>query len=138
MIGDPIPGPGRFCWVDLAATDAVRAKAFYRDLLAWDARDTIANGGIFTRLVREGRDVGSLYQLDPRMGEAASSSHWTAYVRVDDVDATARRAVALGGQTLVRPFVVEGIARIALVLDAVGAVLGLWQPIDRHRADTRG
>ena len=43
-------------------------------------------------------------------------------------DATSR-ADLLGGIVIVDPFVVSGVARIALILDSVGAVVGLWEPI---------
>ena len=55
---------GRFCWVDLAATDAARAKAFYGQLFGWTASEHPANGGSFTRMRLSGQDVGSLYQLN--------------------------------------------------------------------------
>jgi predicted enzyme related to lactoylglutathione lyase len=48
---------------------------------------------------------------------------------VDDVNDAAARAVSFGGRLIVRPFVVSGIARIALILDSVGAQFGLWEPI---------
>ena len=37
--------PGRFCWLDLAATDAARALAFYRDAFGWTGHEERANGG---------------------------------------------------------------------------------------------
>jgi predicted enzyme related to lactoylglutathione lyase len=37
--------------------------------------------------------------------------------------------VALGGRAIVQPFAVADIARIALILDSVGAHVGLWEPI---------
>jgi predicted enzyme related to lactoylglutathione lyase len=40
------------------------------------------------------------------------------------------RAALLGGTVIVDPFVVSGVARIALILDSVGAVVGLWEPIE--------
>jgi predicted enzyme related to lactoylglutathione lyase len=119
---------GRFCWLDLAATDAADAGAFYAGLFGWTARDQTVNGGCFTRLAFAGREIGSLYQLSRREREAGVPSHWTPYVGVADADASARRAAALGGSVLVRPFDVEGVARIAMVADVVGAPFGLWQP----------
>lgn len=50
--------------------------------------------------------------------------------------ALAPRIAALGGRILVAPFEVEGIARIALIEDAVGAVLGLWQAPSPGRLGT--
>lgn len=121
---------GRFCWVDLAASDADQAKAFYGKLFGWTSHDHAANGGVFTCLRSAGADVGSLYQLQKAHLERGVPSHWTPYVRVADIDETVRRATALGGEAVVRPFVVTGVAKIALILDSVGALVGLWQPID--------
>ena len=59
-------------------------------------------------------------------------SHWTAYVRVDDAEEAARRVASLGGEVLVRPFAVAELARIALIADPAGALLGLWQPIGKE------
>ena len=42
------------------------------------------------------------------------------------------RAVFRGGKVIVRPFVVSGIAQIALILDSVGAQIGLWEPIEAN------
>ena len=48
---------GRFCWVDLAASDAPRAKAYYGALFGWQASDVPANGGSYTQLSQGGRAV---------------------------------------------------------------------------------
>jgi predicted enzyme related to lactoylglutathione lyase len=140
MLAIPAPAnaaAGDFCWLDLAATDAAAARRFYRDLFGWTARERPANGGHFTRLQHAGRDIGSLYQLSSRLVESGAHSHWLPYVRVGNIEDAARRTAQHGGQVLVRPFDVDGIARIALVRDAVGAQLGLWQPIERTREAPR-
>ena len=121
---------GHFCWVDLATTDAARAAAFYQRLFGWTAREQAANGGTFTRLERAGCDAGSMYQLGRTQLEAGMGSHWTPYIRVENVDDAVRRAAEAGGKLMVRPFDVSGVARIALILDSTGAPVGLWQPID--------
>jgi predicted enzyme related to lactoylglutathione lyase len=121
---------GRFCWVDLAATDAGSAKEFYENLFGWTSHEQPANGGSFTRLRMSDQDVGSIYQLRDALLEHGIPSHWTPYVRVHNVNNTVRRATALGGTVIAQPFVVSGIARIALILDSVGALIGLWEPIE--------
>jgi uncharacterized protein len=121
---------GRFCWVDLAASDADRAKDFYGQLFGWTAHDRAANGGVFTYLRSAGADVGSLYQMQKAHLERGVPSHWTPYIRVTDIEDTVQRATTLGGEAVVRPFVVTGVAKIALIIDSVGALVGLWQPID--------
>jgi predicted enzyme related to lactoylglutathione lyase len=125
---------GRFCWVDLAATDADSAKSFYEDLFGWTAHEEPANGGSFTRLRLSDRDVGSIYQLRDALLEHGIPSHWTPYVRVNDVNETVQRATSLGGTVIAKPFVVSGVARIALILDSVGALIGLWEPIELNKA----
>ena len=120
---------GQFCWVDLAASDAARAKSFYGDVFGWTSREQSANGGVFTRFQHAGCDVGSLYQISRKHRDNGVPSHWTPYIRVDDVDLSARKAAACGGTVIIRPFVVAGVARIALVADATGAHLGLWETL---------
>jgi uncharacterized protein len=131
-------GTGRFCWVDLAATDAGVAKSFYAQLFGWTSCEQLANGGSFTRLQLSNSDVGSIYQMTHARLDAGMPSHWTPYVRVDDANAAARRAVLLGGEVIVAPFVVSGIARIALILDSVGALVGLWESIEPDNAGANG
>ncbi|HSN19806.1 MAG TPA: VOC family protein [Usitatibacter sp.] len=121
---------GRFCWIDLAASDAQVAKVFYERMFGWRSSEQAANGGHFIRLRLDGHDVGSLYPLRRAELERGASSHWMPYVRVADADDAARRAAALGGRIVVRPFEVSGVARIAVIADAVGALLGLWQALD--------
>jgi uncharacterized protein len=121
---------GQFCWLDLAATNADSAKEFYRRLFGWTSHEQHANGGAFTRLRLSDQDVGSVYQLRETLPEHGIPSHWTPYVRVNDVEEAVRRAQWFGGTIVVHPFVVSGIARIALILDSVGALIGLWEPIE--------
>ena len=116
-----------FCWHDLAAVDAPAARRFYGAVFGWSAAVQCANGGSFLRLRSDQCDVGSLYPLSRAQLDAGVPSHWTSYVRVDDVEAAARRAHDAGGRVLVAPFAVDGTASIAVIADPAGAMLGLWQ-----------
>lgn len=124
--------PGTFVWQDLASDDVDRAAAFYAAMFGWQCRTAQANGGVFHRLSLEGRDIASLY----RIGEAARMRgmrpHWTSYISVPSVDEAAARAEANGGAVLVQPLDIGApgalrLARIALIGDPDGAVLGLWE-----------
>jgi uncharacterized protein len=129
MALSPDQAAGRFCWVDLAATDAGQAQTFYGELFGWLPCQDEANGGAFTRLRLGDREIGSIYQLQPAHLDRGVPSHWTPYVHVTNVDAAVRRTETLGGQVLIRPLAIAGLARIAIVVDPVGAHLGLWQPL---------
>lgn len=115
--------------MDLAATDAARAKDFYRTLFGWTAHEQPANGGVFTKLRLAGRDVASIYQLRRVYLEAGIPSHWTPYVQVKDLDDVVGRVMSLGGKVVIDPFDLVGVARVALILDSVGAHVGLWEPV---------
>ena len=118
---------GRFCWLDLAATDAPRAIEFYGELFGWRALTQGANGGTFVRLKYQEHDVGSVYPMRDAARSAGVPSHWTPYVRVNDAQAACRTAKELGGSIAVDPFQVEGVARIALIVDPTGAPFGVWE-----------
>lgn len=129
MLSLDAPQTGAFCWLDLAASDDLLAKSFYAQAFGWTFEDQPANGGYFTRCRCGGQDVGSLYRMKRAQLERGVPSHWTPYLRVDSADAAARRIAACGGRVVVAPFDVQGTARIALIQDVVGALVGLWQPI---------
>lgn len=128
------PGYGRFCWLDLAAADAQRARVFYGSLFGWQVQAHAVGQGSIGRFRLGGKDVATLYQLDRARREAGVPSHWTAYVAVRSADAAAEAVATLGGEVVVRPFDVPGIARIALAVDPLGAHFGIWQDIARTGA----
>jgi uncharacterized protein len=123
----------QFCWLDLAATDAEKATAFYGNLFGWTSCEQPANDGSVTRLRLRGQDVGSLYQLKSALLAHGIPLHWTPYVRVDDVENAVQRAIGFGGVIVAEPFSVSDVAQIALIEDSVGALVGLWQPIASNK-----
>lgn len=125
--GKPNQNPAQFCWQDLAATDARTAAAFYAELFGWQARRQVTNGGEWFCLTHEGANIASLFQLDARQLAGGVPSHWTPYVGVADIEQAAARVPELGGQVLVAPFTVDGLARVSLINDSAGALLGLWE-----------
>lgn len=123
----PDTKPARFCWLDLAAVDAGNAARFYEGMFGWRATRYQANGGEIFRFIDKGATIASLYQLRSREIERGVPSHWTPYVAVPAIDEAASKAEALGGQVIVKPFDVDGIARVGLVADSVGGLFGLWE-----------
>jgi predicted enzyme related to lactoylglutathione lyase len=118
---------GRFCWIDLATTDQAAAKSFHGALLGWSVSDQVVREGQFSLFGERGTHFASLYQLTREQIADGVPSHWTPYVAVPDLQATAEKAAALGGQIVVPPQDVAGFARICLITDPTGALLGLWQ-----------
>jgi uncharacterized protein len=117
----------RFRWVDLASADAGAAKSFYRDLFGWTVRERSIGEGRFSTFEHADGPFASLYQLTRKQIEQGVPSHWTAYVAVADVDAVAAKAASLGAAVIVPPHDVAGFARISLISDPAGALIGLWR-----------
>jgi predicted enzyme related to lactoylglutathione lyase len=126
----------RLCWIDLATADDEAAKVFYCRLFEWTAQDRRVGNGRYSAFVHRDAPVASAYRLTRRQVEHGVPSHWTPYVCVANVDATASKAIDLGGQVIVPPHDVAGLARVSLISDPGGALFGLWQrpgpPNGRH------
>src|SRR5580704_10276790 len=90
--------PGTFCWVELATTDQDAAKHFYGSLFGWSIVDyPMGPGDFYTMFQSGGRDAAAGYTMRAEERSQGVPPHWNLYVAVEDADATAARAVELGG-----------------------------------------
>jgi predicted enzyme related to lactoylglutathione lyase len=130
--------PGRFCWFECGSTDAARARTFYRELFGWDTTETMMpGGGAYTLFESQGEEVAGLYALVGPEWEGVPSN-WGAYVAVEDVDESARRAAALGATMMLEPTQIAGVGRIAYFRDPTGAAVGIARFEGRHGTSTKG
>lgn len=127
--------PGTFCWFELGTTDGPGAKAFYTELLGWDADDVSMDHGVYVMLSKEGKGVGALYELFEEQKEQGVRPHWLPYVSVEDMDATVEKATALGAEVLSPAMDVYDYGRMAVLKDPTGATIALWQPQQHHGVD---
>jgi predicted enzyme related to lactoylglutathione lyase len=112
---------GTFCWVDVGANDAARAKAFYGGLFGWEFDDLpTGEKGTYSTCRLNGRAVAGLY-------DQAEEPGWGSYIRVEDVDRATGGARELGAWVLAEPFEVPGGGRVAVVRDPAGAAVSLSQ-----------
>lgn len=119
------PEPGHFCWAELSTSDGKGAKAFYSELMGWEAHDDpIGPDMVYTMLRTQGAGAAALYEDR----EGKTPPHWGVYVCTDNVEQTAERARELGGTVLMEPFDVMEHGRMAVIQDPTGAVLSVWQP----------
>lgn len=110
-------------WVDLGVDDLTAAKAFYANLFGWDFVSGGKESGDYVLAHLRGRAVAGLGpKQDPGMPTV-----WTTFLASDDVDLTAKKIGAAGGQLLAPPFDVMESGRMALATDSVGAAFGVWQ-----------
>ncbi len=120
--------PGTFCWVELGTTDGEAAKKFYTALFGWGFVDIpMEQGGVYTMLTQEGREVGALYQMPSEMTSQGIPPNWLSYVLVKSADESAATAKSLGGTLFKEPFDVMDVGRMAVIQDPTGAVFAIWQ-----------
>jgi predicted enzyme related to lactoylglutathione lyase len=116
--------PGAWAMSELATPDAEAANAFYAQVFGWET-DSF---GPMTLFRLPGFVGGEPSQPVPRdlvaVGLPGEAPHWGVGFWVDDVDATAEHAEALGGAVLQPPHD-DGIGRTAVLRDPQGAVFSV-------------
>jgi uncharacterized protein len=120
------PEPGAFCWNELVTSDAESAANFYGQLFGWKA-EAFPGGMPYTLFKADGRQVaGLMARPDPQI-----PPQWLAYVHVEDVEASTKRARELGAKIWLEPKDVPTVGRIAVIQDPQGAPLGIFQPAQK-------
>jgi len=119
------PGPGRFCWEELLTKNPGSALRFYADLFGWSTVSMPMPEFTYHLFRRDDRDVAGAMQMPPG---ADAPPHWISYIHVEDVDASAARAMALGSAQYVEPRDIPSIGRFSVHGDPTGATFALFQP----------
>jgi len=124
--GDPVPG--RFCWNQIMTRDPAAAGAFYRKVFGWEVEEQDVGGNRYWLFRRDGTPAAGMMATP---GPEKHPDFWLPYVEVDDVDACAARAKELGGQVMVPPSDIPGLARFAVTADPTGAILAVSRHFER-------
>jgi len=121
------PQNGDVSWHELMTTDAVAAKAFYRDLFGWQETSVMDMGpmGSYHMFGRGPLPMGGMMNKPAEL--ASVPPHWLCYFQVPDVHAAVERVKANGGQILNGPMEVPGGDWIVQAMDPQGAAFALHQ-----------
>ncbi len=112
--------PATVTWNELLTRDLDAASAFYTAILPVKANVMSDDENFrYQTLQVDGQDVAGMYQAGPDV-PAAVPAHWAAYFAVADVDATAAKALELGGKIMM-PAQDSPYGRFAGLLDPQGA-----------------
>jgi hypothetical protein len=136
-----VNSPGTLNFNDLHTRDPAAATAFYGAVFGWDVLE-ISDGfkawvlpgygehldrllpGTLARMADMGAPAGFEHvvaSLNPIPDDQADTPpHWGLTFAVDDADATAERAIALGGKVVVPPFDAPWV-RMTVITDPQGA-----------------
>ena len=119
--------PNPFVHLELNSTDVEKSKAFYGKLFEWTLEDTKMgeHGELDYTMIKVGKGTGGgmMKQLMPGAGSA-----WLAYVAVDDIKASTKKAQSLGAKVMKDVTEIMGMGWLSIIVDPTGAMLGLWQP----------
>ncbi|SEG81543.1 hypothetical protein SAMN04489712_11481 [Thermomonospora echinospora] len=115
--------PGALCWTELACRDIEAAKAFYGSVIGWESVTEPAGTTTYTEWTTDGRSIAGMVQMNEEWPDDAPP-YWMPYFAVEDCDAAADKAVALGGRVPVPPTDIPP-GRFAVVADPDGAYLSI-------------
>ena len=115
---------GKIVWNDLITEDLDAARRFYGELLGWTFEQSTRPGGGTYTLARSGNIYVAGMVEAPAHPQGTPVSRWLPYASVPDVDAAVSTATASGGKVAAAARNVN-LGRVAAIVDAEGAVLGL-------------
>jgi len=112
---------GSWCWEQLLTINKEGAFKFYCNVFDNWVRDS--EGGFdFLRLKEEPRAFAAIMQAPA----ASVKDKWMSYVSVENVDASAKQVVSLGGQITLSPLDIPGVGRKAVCVDDSGAAFTIF------------
>ena len=99
---DVVNEPGALIWNEVMTRDSAAAQAFYGSVFGFTFGDISGPEFTYATVDLDGRTVGGIGQLPADTPPEVPAS-WSTYFAVADTDATAARAVELGGTVLSAP-----------------------------------
>jgi predicted enzyme related to lactoylglutathione lyase len=122
-------------WAELWTHDTGAAATFYREVIGYEIENVDVGGSIYTAFGTAGQRNAGLIELQ----RADIAPRWAPYVGVTDLRGILVRVWQEGGQVLREPaeidFAAAGANRVALIVDASGAALFLYQLDERAEND---
>ncbi len=122
--------PNPFVHVELHTDDLAKAKQFYTQLFGWKLEDMSMPGDqTYTyTMIKVGEGTGGGMMKNPMPGAPAA---WLAYVGVDNVEESTRKAQKLGAKIVQDVMKVSDFGKMSVIQDPTGAHIAMWQPIGK-------
>jgi uncharacterized protein len=121
---------GQNVWYDLMTTDIAGATAFYTETIGWKTQQwqEADPNTPYTMWVAGEAPLGGVMLLPEEARAMGAPPHWVAYTCVDDVDAAAARAEAMGATVYAPPMDIPTVGRFAMLADPQGATFAIFKP----------
>jgi predicted enzyme related to lactoylglutathione lyase len=114
-------------WHELNTWEPESALAFYTRAMGWQFEPVaLLDRGAYWVASDKGRPVCGIYELTEPDYDGVPS-HWMTYLSVDNIERVVRETTAMGGELVRVPVKIEGVGRLAVVMDSGGAMIGLIQ-----------
>lgn len=110
---------GDFIWFELRTSDPDAAQDFYAKVVGWTIADSGMPGMDYRILNAPDGSIGGLM----KMPDGDGAPIWLGYVGVDDVDRSVEQMTGAGATVQMPAMTVEGVGRMAMLADPLGAVL---------------
>jgi predicted enzyme related to lactoylglutathione lyase len=120
-------------WVDIQTTDAAGARSFYGQIFGWEAEEPDERFGGYFTFLKGSSPVAGCSGCEP---DSPMANLWMTYLASPDAHATVDTARRKGAEVLVPAMDVAELGTMAVVGDAAGAMVGVWQPKE-HRGFLR-
>ena len=115
--------PGAFCWNEMIGRNTEASAKFYSGLFGWKSEPF--HGDVpYTIFKSNGQPVAGLMACP----DSQMAPQWLAYVMVEDVDASVKKAANLGAKIMLEPKDIPTVGRIAVIQDPQGAEIGVFRP----------
>lgn len=118
------PVTGQPCWLDISVKTTPEREvlmAFLGDVFDWTFDVSGPEMGFYTMALRGGVPVCGIGENPDGAG------HWVTYLATDDIQNSFEAVTAAGGNVFMPPMQVGDAGSMALAMDPVGAVFGMWQ-----------
>ena len=126
----PAGSTGGYIWYELLTPDAEAAKAFYDAVIGWSIGPAVQEYNGYRMIGRsDGKAAGGVMQLTDEMQHHGARPIWLGYIHVPDVDRSVASIEQAGGKTLMAPFDIPNVGRVAMVTDPSGAPFYVMKPI---------
>jgi predicted enzyme related to lactoylglutathione lyase len=106
-------------------SDVGKAVSFYTRLFGWKAEEMDMGNMKYTIVKAGEKQVGGIYQQMPQ--QKGVPSNWLGYVSVENVDASADKAVSIGAKVLSPPMDIPSVGRWAVLADQQGAAIAAFR-----------
>lgn len=121
---DKLKKHGAISWSELMTTDVSAAKSFYGELFGWQFEDMPTESMTYSVVKANDDEVAGIMPF-PEGVPADMPPVWGLYITVDNVDAVAEKATALGAKIQMPPMDIPDVGRFCVLQDPQGASISI-------------